>query len=207
MLKLQLTILMVFVSLFNSLKSEEEIKSLDVSPFEYSLEKIISYEEISSQIEHLAKVLEKDYGNSEICVLAILKGSLWFATDLIKALKLPNSLETISCSSYGKNGTHSGVLTIAGLEKIDIKDKHVLVVDDICDTGKTLSNVMKKLQELQPQSLKSMVLLSKKCRTAEEYQPDYFLFEIENLFVVGYGLDYKEYYRGLPGVYVLGHND
>lgn len=206
-MKIQAIIFVVAMSLINSLTGSEEIKSVDVSPFDYSLEKILSEEDISSKIEELARVIEKDYENSEICVVAILKGSLWFATDFIKALKVPNSLETLSCSSYGKNGTVSGELTIAGLERLDIKGKHVLLVDDICDTGKTLSKVIKKLEGLEPKSIKSMVLLSKKIRKPDEYQPDYFLFEIENLFVVGYGLDYKEYYRGLPGVYILGHHD
>jgi hypoxanthine phosphoribosyltransferase len=206
-MKIQLIVFMVFMSLFNSLKSEEVVRSLDVSPFDYSLEKIISGEEIASRIEKMAKVLEQDYKGQEIYVLAILKGSLWFATDLIQVLKLPNSLGTVSCSSYGSNGMVSGNLTISGFEKLDISNKHVIVIDDICDTGKTLSTIVKKLQELKPKSLKSMVLLSKKNSRTVDYQPDYTLFEIENLFVVGYGLDYKEYYRGLSDIYILSGAD
>lgn len=211
-MKIQLIVLMVFVSLFSSLKSDtsrsdEEIKSSDVSPFDYSLEKVVSQEEIASKIKHFASVIREEYQNKELCILAILKGSIWFATDLMQALKMPVHLQTISCSSYGNNGTLSGNLTISGIEKLDLKGKYVLVVDDVCDTGKTLYNVMKELEKLQPESLKSMVLVSKSNRTMQDYQPDYVLFDLGKRFIVGYGLDYKEYYRGLSDIYVLGYHD
>lgn len=204
-MKKPLLVFTICISLFHSLVRAEDVRSSDVSPFDYSLQQILSYDEILSQIRHLTTQLEQEYRNEEVCVLAILKGSLWFATDLMKLLKLPSCLETISCSSY--EGTISRELTIRGIERLDIRGKHVLVIDDICDTGKTLSKVMEELQPLGPKSLKSVVLLSKKVRKAEDYHPDYYLFEVENLFVVGYGLDYNGYYRGLPGVYILGHAD
>ena len=139
--------------------------------------------------------------------MAILKGALWFTTDLMRELRIPACLQTISCSSYGQNGTISGNLTIIGLEKLDVKNKNILVVDDVCDTGKTLSNVMNELKKLEPKSLKSMVVVSKSNRGPEDYQPDYVLFDLGKRFIVGYGLDYKEYYRGLPDIYILGYHD
>jgi hypoxanthine phosphoribosyltransferase len=206
-MKAPFLVLVIFMSLLNSLKSEEDVKSKDVSPFDYSLEKVVSQDQIVSQIRQFATLIQQDYQGEEICILAILKGALWFATDLMKELRMPVCLQTISCSSYGQNGTISGDLTISGLEKLNLKGKHVLVVDDVCDTGKTLFNVIEGLKKLEPKSLKSMVLVSKSNRGPEDYQPDYVLFDLGKRFIVGYGLDYKEYYRGLPDIYVLGYHD
>jgi hypoxanthine phosphoribosyltransferase len=198
---------MTFVSLFSSLPALEEIQGSDVSPFDYPLDLLISYPEIVEKIQQLGAQLEQDYAHEEVCLLAVLKGSLWFATDLMKSLKIPVTINTIQCSSYGNNGTVSGKLTITGVESLDLQGKHVLIVDDICDTGQTLIKLKEKLQSLGPKSLKTAVLLVKKNDRSLGYAPDYSLFRIEDRFVVGYGLDYKEYYRGLPGIYVLGYDD
>lgn len=198
---------MTFLSILNNLKQEEEVKSEHISPFSYRLEKIISLDEIESRIQSLAKVLEKEFDRNEVCIIAVLKGSLWFVTDLIKMLKIPNTLQTIVCSSYGLNGTNQSELRIDGLDSLSIEGKHVIIVDDICDTGATLVALMEKLSLLNPLSLTTAVLLSKNKRGPDGYEPDYALFEIDNVFVVGYGLDYKEYYRGLQGIYILDHQD
>ena len=132
-----------------------------------------------------------------------LKGAICISADLIRHLKVPVQIEFIKASSYGQNGTERGALTIQGVEKLDLTSKNILVVDDIFDTGHTMSGIIAQLQERNPKSLKSLVLLQKKVPRQIAYLPDYSLFEIENRFVIGYGLDYKEYYRELPGIYAF----
>ena len=121
--------------------------------------------------------------------------------DLIRALKTPCTIECVKASSYGQLGVKRGELTITGLDRVDLTSKNVLVVDDIIDSGETMSRVFSELNKKNPKSIKSLVLLSKKVPRTVSFIPDYVLFEIEDLFVIGYGLDYKEFYRGLPGVY------
>jgi len=121
----------------------------------------------------------------------------------MRELKLPHDLQAIQCSSYGANGTQRGELKIIGIEKLNIKDRDVLIVDDIYDTGHTLGALKEQLEKLSPRSLKTCVLLNKNDVAKVSTTPDYVLFDIADLFVVGYGLDYKEQYRGLSGIYVL----
>lgn len=182
-------------------------KGPDISPFSYPLEMLIPKEQIETRIKEAARTLEHDYQGKHVVFLCIMKGALFFTSDLLKEVNLPTSLEYLTASSYGQGGTVSGKLTIKGLENIDISGKDVIVLDDICDTGKTLIKVMSELQKLNPSSIKSMVLLSKNIRSKQDYHPDYALFDIQNRFVVGYGLDYKEYYRNLDSIYVLGYTD
>ncbi len=133
----------------------------------------------------------------------VLKGALCLTADLIRALKTPLTLETIKAKSYGQRGALRGELILEGLEEIDLESKNILLVDDIFDSGETLRQIVAKLTLKNPKSLRSLVLLSKNTPRETGYLPDYALFHIENLFVIGYGLDYKEHYRGLPGIYVF----
>lgn len=167
------------------------------------LELLISEQSIVSKISEAASALNAEYRGKELTVVMIMKGALCLVADLIRHLKVPCSVEFIQASSYGQRGTKRGELTILGLENMELAEKHVLVVDDIFDSGATLSEVVRRLETQGPKSLKSLVLLSKKVPRKTAYQPDHVLFEIEDRFVVGYGLDYKEHYRGLPGVYAL----
>lgn len=155
------------------------------------------------KIAEIALKLESEYRGKELTIVMIMKGAICLVADLIRHLQIPCSIEFIQTSSYGQRGTKRGELAIFGLENIQLAKKHVLVLDDIFDSGATLTEVMKRLKAQEPKSIKSLVLLSKKVPRKTEYNPDYVLFEIEDRFVVGYGLDYKEHYRGLPGVYVL----
>jgi hypoxanthine phosphoribosyltransferase len=154
-------------------------------------------------MKEIAVQLHADYSDQEITIVMIMKGAICLVADLIRLLHLPCSIEIIQCSSYGQKGAERGHLTLLGLEKLHLKDKNVLVIDDIFDSGVTLSTVVDHLQEKNPKSLKSLVLLSKNVPRKTAYVPDYVLFDIEDRFVVGFGLDYKEHYRGLPGVYAL----
>jgi hypoxanthine phosphoribosyltransferase len=164
---------------------------------------LISPEEIAGRIQETASQLDNDYEGKQLTVIMVMKGSICVASDLIRALKTPCTLEYIKASSYGHNGMTPGELFIDGFDWLNIADKDVLVVDDIFDTGRTMDAVLQKLETKNPRSLKSLVLLVKDVPHKVSMLPDYTLFVIGNRFVVGYGLDYNEYYRGLPGIYAF----
>ena len=168
------------------------------------LEPIITQSEIEQKIIEVAKVLNEDYAGKKLVIVANLKGAIVLAADLMRELSCPFSVEFITCSSYGLRGVSRGELTIKGLEAISCEGKDILVIDDIFDSGVTMATVVKKMEEKKPASIKSLVLLEKNTkRRAVDYRPDYVLFQIDDYYVVGYGLDYKEYFRGLKGVYNL----
>lgn len=164
---------------------------------------MISPEAISKKMAEVASKIDQDYRGEELTIVMVMKGAVCTTADLMRQIKTPAQLEFISASSYGENGTKSGKLTLSGAEKLDLKGKNVLVVDDIFDTGKTMMGILAQLKEKQPKTIKSMVTFVKKVDRKTTYRPEYMLFEIDNRFIVGYGLDYKEYYRGLPGVYEI----
>lgn len=165
------------------------------------LQLLISADQIEERLERVARKLEKDYEGQEITIIMVMKGSFILIADLMRHLHLPVCLDTIHCSSYGHG--IKGELTVEGIQKLDIKGKHILVIDDIFDTGETLAEVVKQVGEKEPASLKSLVLLQKDVPHSTDYRPTIALFDIEDRFVVGYGLDYKEYYRGLPDIYAI----
>lgn len=170
---------------------------------EQNLEVLVSKEDIAKKVNEVAAKIDAEYSGQELEVIIVMKGGVCVASDLIRALQTPITLGYMKASSYGKNGASAGELKITGLEDLDLSGKNVLVVDDIFDSGNTMTQLVKKLEEAKPKSLKTLVLLSKKIPRKTQYRPDYVLFEIENRFVVGYGLDYKEYYRGLDSVYAF----
>lgn len=162
---------------------------------------LISQENIAEKIKEVAHFLNKEYENREVTIIIVMKGAICLAADLIRHLTFAFGIECIKASSYGHGGIVRGELAIQGIENLDLTSKDILVIDDIFDSGSTMKAIIDKLQILRPKTLKSLVLLLKKVPRKTEYLPDYVLFEVENLFVVGYGLDYKERYRGLPGIY------
>lgn len=168
-----------------------------------NMEELISADEIREKIHAAAGQIEEDWAGEPLTVVMVMKGVICVASDLIRALKVPCTFETIRASSYGQRGKVQGELIIEGFEKLDLEGKNVLLVDDIFDSGKTMESIALKLQQLKPKSLKSLALLVKKVPRTVLYRPDYTLFEIENRFVIGYGLDYKELYRNLPGIYAF----
>jgi hypoxanthine phosphoribosyltransferase len=135
-------------------------------------------------------------------VVALLSGTIMFLADLMRHLNLPLRLDFMGVSSYGA-GTESGELVITKELRLDVRGRDVLLVDDILDTGKTLSRVVPILRALKPRRIKTCVLLNKAARRVEKIQADYVGFEIPDYFVIGYGLDYAERYRQLPFVGVL----
>lgn len=164
---------------------------------------MISEEAILKKITSLAKELDQRYNGEEITLVMILKGSICFVADLIRRIESPVVLETIRCESYGQRGSARGDLVISGEDKLMLEGKHVLVVDDIFDSGFTLSKVLDVLRSKRPKTLSSAVLLSKNIQRESSFKPDYVLFSLEDRFVIGYGLDYKEHYRGLRGIYTF----
>lgn len=169
-----------------------------------SIELLISDDEIKLKISEVARSIDAQHEGEELTIVMVLKGALCLTADLMRTLKTQVTIEFIKASSYGQLGTQRGKLTFTGLDDVDLSSKNILLVDDIYDSGETLTQIIAKLREHNPKTLKTLVLLSKKVKRMSSYVPDYVLFEIENLFVVGYGLDYKELYRGLPGIYVMG---
>ncbi|MDE3046007.1 MAG: hypoxanthine phosphoribosyltransferase [Verrucomicrobiota bacterium] len=167
------------------------------------LKPLLTAEQIHRRIREVGKELTHAYQNKDLCIVLVLKGAICFVADLIRALDLPFHLEVIQCKSYGHRGTERGDLEIIGLDRLHIHNRDVLLVDDVFDSGATMHALYQAIAPQRPRSLKSCVLLKKKIEHTTDIRPDYVLFEIDNLFVVGYGLDYKEHHRGLPGVFVL----
>jgi hypoxanthine phosphoribosyltransferase len=168
-----------------------------------NLRLLISQEQIRQKVRETARQIELDYQGKDLVIVAVMKGAICLIADLIREINLPLTLESIQCSSYGAGGAERGELKILGLDRLSIRDKDVLIVDDIFDTGHTMQGLYHAFESLQARSIKSCVLLEKNVPHISELRPDYALFPIENLFVIGYGLDYKELYRGLPSIFVL----
>lgn len=163
---------------------------------------LISEAQIARRVRELTAEVQRDFAGRELVIVSLLSGTVMFLADLIRHLELPLRLDFIGVSSYG-SGTQSGELVFTKELKIDVLGRDVLLVDDILDTGKTLKRVTEKLCALRPRRLRTCVLLEKKARRTEKVRADYVGFQIPDLFVVGYGLDYAERYRNLPFVGVL----
>jgi len=163
---------------------------------------LITDGQLAQRVRSLARAIEHDFRGREVVVVALLNGTVLFLADLIRHLSLPLRLDFIGVSSYGA-GTESGDLVFTKELRLDVRGRDVLLVDDILDTGKTLSRVIPKLRALRPRRIKVCVLLDKPARRVVKVAADYVGFKIPNVFVVGYGLDYAEKYRNLPFVGVL----
>ncbi len=161
---------------------------------------LISEEKINKRIEEIAMQIEKEYAGKEITLICILKGSVFFTVELAKRIRGDVKLEFIRVSSYNDGTESSGEIKMKLDLKDSIKDKDVIVIEDIIDTGKTLSYLIEYLKMKKPNSIKLCTLLDKPDRRVQEVKVDYIGFQIPNKFVVGYGLDFDEKYRNLPYV-------
>lgn len=169
-----------------------------------SVKEYISEERIKTRVKEIGAEINKDYAGEEIVIIGILNGAIMFCADLIREIKLPLRLEMMSVSSYGDSTESSGELDIRLDIKKSIKDKHVIIVEDIVDTGLTMTCLIERLKKLGPKSLKVSTLLYKPARSKHDVKIDYLAFEVEDKFVLGYGLDAMGgFYRNLPfiGVY------
>ncbi len=163
---------------------------------------LLSEAQIAARVRALARQITRDFASREMVVVALLNGTVMFLADLIRHIPLPMRLDFIGVSSYGA-GTQSRALEFTKALRLDVRGRDVLLVDDILDTGKTMSAVLAKLRRLKPRCIKVCVLLDKKARRTERVQAHYVGFEIPDEFVVGYGLDFAERYRNLPFIAVL----
>lgn len=169
----------------------------------YQPDVLISEEEITYRIKELGKAISNDFQGQELTVVCVLKGAFMFCADLIKEISLPLKLEFVSLSSYGDSTKSSGNVVMDLDISTAINDKNILIVEDILDTGHTLDFLIKSLMIRNPKSLKIASLLHKPARTKRNIEIDYLGFEIEDKFVIGYGLDYAGRYRELPYIGVL----
>lgn len=169
------------------------------------LEKILFREDaILRRLDWLAEQITKEYREKELTVIAVLNGSIIFAADLLRRVPLPLKLDCVSVASYHGGTESTGQVTFDQLSLPDVEGRHVLIVDDILDSGRTLYAIREKLlAEAKPKSMKICVLLRKLKERAKPAEADYIGFDIADEFVVGYGLDYQERYRNLPLIGVL----
>ena len=164
---------------------------------------LIEEERIQSRIRELGAELSVDYAGRELLLVGVLKGAVFFMADLMRSLTVPCEIDFMAISSYGASTDSSGVVRILKDLDINIEGRHVLVVEDIIDSGLTLSYLLRNLESREPASLEICALLTKPTRREIDVPVRYVGFEIPNKFVIGYGLDYAERYRNLPYVGVL----
>lgn len=166
------------------------------------LQVLFSEEEIDKRTQELADMIDEEFPQDEpLYVISILKGSVLFTCDLIKKMKTPIQLEFIKVSSYGNEFKSTGDIKIIDSKIPNLNDQNVLIVDDICDTGntgKTLLSIFK--DEYHAKKLKFVTLINKRCNRIVDIDPDFYGFEVDDKFLVGYGLDYIGFYRNLPYV-------
>ena len=168
---------------------------------------LLTQEQIKKRAKEIAAQIDKDYEGEELILLGTLKGSVPWLVEIMQHLKMDFRLDFISASSYGSSKKSTGIVKIKYDSELNMYNRHVLVVEDIVDSGNTLFYLKKKLQERGPKSVKICAMLNKQARREADLQADYVGFEIDDLFVVGYGLDYDERFRGLPYVSYLDESD
>ena len=164
---------------------------------------LISEEEIALRVEALGKAITEEYQGQEVTVICVLKGAFMFCSDLIKKINLPVKLDFVALSSYGDGTSSSGTVKMELDLAESIKDKNVIIVEDIVDTGLSMKTLVQLLEARGPKSLKVASLLYKPSKTKHQVSIDYMGFEIEDKFVIGYGLDYAGRDRELPYIGVL----
>ncbi|NLM73404.1 MAG: hypoxanthine phosphoribosyltransferase [Clostridiaceae bacterium] len=164
---------------------------------------LVSREELKAKTEELAKRITEDYRGKDLLLVGVLKGGFVFLADLARAIDLPLSIDFISVSSYGNSTVSSGVVRILKDIDYDITGKHVLIVEDLIDTGLTLTYLKDLFKAKHCASVKLCTILDKPSRRKVDLEVDYQGIIIPDEFVIGYGLDYKEHYRNLPDVCVI----
>jgi hypoxanthine phosphoribosyltransferase len=169
-------------------------------------EVLLEEDAIQARIRELGREISSDYAGRELLLVGVLKGAVFFMADLMRAITVPCEIDFMAISSYGASTDSSGVVRILKDLDINIEGRHVLVVEDIVDSGLTLSYLVRNLESREPASLEVCSLLTKPGRREIEVDIRYVGFEIPNRFVIGYGLDFAERYRNLPYVGVL-HED
>lgn len=163
-----------------------------------AIHEYLSEEKVTKRIAEMGAQISAEYGDEPVCLICILKGSVFFTVELAKRITSPVELEFMCVSSYGSDTKSSGVVKIVKDLDVSIEGKNVIVIEDIIDSGRTLSYLLENLKTRNPKSLKLCTLLDKPERRVVEVKVDYIGFEIPDEFVVGFGLDYDQQYRNLP---------
>lgn len=164
---------------------------------------LLSEQQIADKVHEIGAQISKDYAGKELLLVSILKGSVVFMADMMRAITIPCQTDFMYVSSYGSGAKTSGVVKIVKDLDIDLKGKHILIIEDILDSGMTLSYIKELLISREPASVRIATLLDKPDRRMADVAADYLGFVIPDEFVVGYGLDYAEKYRNLPYIGVL----
>ena len=164
---------------------------------------MIPEEDVTKRIEEMGRQISEDYAGKQVHLICILKGGVFFACELAKQITVPVSIDFTSVGSYGDGTSSSGIVKIAKDLDETLEGKEVLVVEDIIDSGRTLSYLLEVLRKREPKSMRLCTLLDKPSRRVREVKVDYIGYKIPDEFVVGYGLDYKQKYRNLPYIGVV----
>ena len=165
---------------------------------------LLSKSSIEARIDELGKTLTEDYKDKNLLVVSLLKGSFIFTADLVRRIDLPVRIEFMTTSSYGHSEESSGsVRIVQDINVDDLSQFDVLIVDDITDSALTMTGVLEILSKRNPRSIKACVLLDKPSRRKVAYEPDYVGFEIPDMFIVGYGLNYGDYFRNVDHVFAF----
>lgn len=167
---------------------------------QHEIEVMIAKEEIAQKVAELGKIITEDYKNKEVMLVGVMKGSFIFLADLVRHIDLPVTIDFISAKSYGGGTVSSGVVNVKMDTELDFTNKSVLLVEDILDTGRTLSVLKETILSKGASDVKIASFLDKPSRRVIDIKADYSCFTIEDRFVVGYGLDYDEIYRNLDYV-------
>jgi hypoxanthine phosphoribosyltransferase len=183
-----------------------DLDDLDLVPAAYRADiasVLITAEEIEARLAELAEAVDADYAGQELLLVGVLKGAIFAMADLARHLTVDAAMDFMACSSYGSSTSSSGVVRILKDLDTDIEGRHVLIVEDIVDSGLTLDYLMKNLRSRRPASVQVLSLLTKPSRREVDLPISYVGFEVPDVFVVGYGLDYAERYRGLRHIVTL----
>ena len=167
------------------------------------LKVLLSEEEIAEKVTALGKQISEDYADKNLLMVSVLKGSVVFMADLMRAINIPARIDFMSVSSYGSGTQSTGIVKIIKDLDIPLEGYDLLLVEDILDSGRTLFNLRNLLRQRNPKSIKIATLLDKPERREADIVPDYSCFHVPDEFVVGYGLDYAEKYRNLPYIGIL----
>ena len=168
---------------------------------------LLSEEEVDKRIQEIGEQISKDYAGEQVHLVCVLRGGVFFLCELAKRITVPVSLDFMSVSSYGSDTKSSGVVKIVKDLDDSLADKNVIVVEDIVDSGRTLSYLLEMLKDRGPKSMKLCTLLDKPDRRVVDVKVDYTGFQIPDEFVVGYGLNYGDYYRNIPYVFNVTNED
>lgn len=168
---------------------------------------LFSKEEIATIVKRVGKEISESYKDEPIVAISLLRGSFVFASDVVREIDSPVNIDFMTTASYGDKEETSGRVDIIHDVRTDIEGKNVLIIDDICDSGYTLKAIVKHLQEKNPKSIKTAVFLDKPSRRVVDIYPDFIGATIEDLFVVGYGLNYGSFYRNLPYIFAFVDED